>query len=430
MKTSVVALVDCNSFYASCEKVFNPKLTRKPVIVLSNNDGCVVARSREAKQVGVKMAIPIFKINNLVKRYDIQVFSSNYALYADMSERVMSVLSQFTQEVEVYSIDEAFLNFGNNFLYDECLGKEIHDRVEKWTGVPISVGIASTKTLAKIANEVCKKDPSLSGYLDITKLTSSEIDYYLQQIEVYDVWGVGRQYTKYLNSIGIKNARDLKYANTRQIRKHMTVMGERTVRELNGQACIELETTIKPKKVIACTRAFSRDVYSYKDLNEAVASYAARASEKLRHDNSVANFIYVFIITNRFKKEKPQYFKGVSIKLPFPTAYAPIITKYAIYCLQHIFKPRYAYKKAGVFLMGIESANIMQYDMLYPSKESDRIYHSKLMATIDNINKKWGRNTIHMASQGIERTWGMKQAKRSPRYTTCWEEIPVVMKCN
>jgi len=427
MQNKVIALVDCNSFYASCERVFQPKLQFKPVVVLSNNDGCVVARSKEAKKLGIPIGAPAFKYRDLFELNEVGVFSSNYALYGDLSRRVFETLYEFTPEVEIYSIDEAFLDLSHLHITNLWeLGRKIRKTVLQWTGIPVSVGIAHTRLLAKLANELGKKEEIFAGVVDFTTMSRSEIDKHLESIPVEDVWGVGRQYAKMLKRLGIDNAMKLKYADTRVIRNLMTVQGDRIVRELNNTSCITLKNNSEPKKIIISTRSFRYDVYDYKELKQAVSKYTARAAEKLRHDKSVANFIQVFILTNRFKKDKPQYFNNALVKLPYPTAFTPTLIKHALYCLDHIFKNGYPYKKAGVFLVGLQPDKHIQYDMFMPNKEGVRKQENKLMSCIDKINNTWGKETVKMASDGIKQEWSMRIEQKSPRYTTCWLELPCV----
>jgi DNA polymerase V len=423
----IIALIDCNSFYASCERVFKPNLQKKPIVVLSNNDGCVVARSREAKAVGVPMGAPAFKYREMFELNDVQVFSSNYALYGDLSRRVFETLSEFSPNVEIYSIDEAFVDITHLHAPDlKRLGMEIREKILKWTGIPVSVGIARTKVLAKVANEIGKKFDEFSGVVDLTMATRLEIDNYLELLPVEDVWGVGRQYAKFLHGMGIDNARKLKYIDPRLARKKMTVQGDRLIRELNNVSCIELKNPSDAKQCIASTRSFRYDVYKYEEVAQAVSKYAARAAEKLRHDKSVANYIQVFILTNRFKKDKPQYCNNASIKLPYPTANTSVLIKYALHCLEHIYKKGYSYKKAGVFLVDIQPDRHIQYDMLFPQKEEVRNEEGKLMKCLDKINSSWGQSTLRMAAEGLDQKWYMRQDQKSQRYTTCWMELPLI----
>lgn len=418
------ALVDCNNFYVSCERVFNPKLKRVPVMVLSNNDGCVVARSNEVKALGIRMGTPAFKCDELIKKHNIQVFSSNYTLYADMSRRVMDTLRKFTPDLEIYSIDEAFLSLAGFDLRNcKSYGQKIRKTVYKWTGIPVSIGIAETKALAKAANEIAKKHDEHSGVVDLINCSDKEIDSYLEQLNVSDVWGVGHQYNKLLTSNNIYTAKDLKYANTSWIRKKMTVMGERCVYELNGLSCFGLDKHPEPKKAICSSRSFGVPVISKHDLEEAVASYVSRATEKLRSQNSYANVLIVFINTNRFKKDEPQYSNSVYIKLKEPTSSTIDLTKSALSGLIMIYKPGYKYKKAGVLLEGIQPDNQIQLKLFHSFNRAKKQQINVLMKTIDLINKRWGRDSLKLAAEGTKQAWKMQRARLSQRYTTNWNEL-------
>jgi len=412
------ALVDCNNFYVSCERAFNPALNGKPVIVLSNNDGCAVALSEEAKQY-VPMGAPIFQNMDKVKKHGIHLYSSNYTLYADMSRRVYEVLSDFSPDVENYSIDESFLSF-NGFKNVDLTdyGKRIRAKVLRWTGIPVSVGIARTKTLCKIANKLAKKNKMCQGVLDITN--HPRIDDFLASVDVGDVWGVGWEYAKLLKKHGINTALDLKNAHDGFIRKHMTVEGLRTVWELRGESCIELEEAVPDKKQIVNSRAFGKDVGDYEELSEAIASYAARAAEKLRAQNSICNHISVWLQTNGFKPEKPQYNNMIGCTLPEPTAFTPILINYALRLLERIYKEGYEYKKAGVALTDIVPAGESQLNLFV---RFDQSKHRNLMRAMDTINAQWGRETLRSGASGYKRPWGMKRAMLSPRFTTRWEEL-------
>ena len=415
---SIFALVDSNNFYVSCERVFNPKLKGKPVIVLSNNDGCAVARSEEAKSL-IPMGAPAFKYQDVIRKHNIQVFSSNYTLYADMSHRVMSTLAQFTPEMEVYSIDEAFLSLtGFSHLNLTEYAKEIKATVMKWTGIPISIGIAPTKTLAKIANKLAKKNPMCGGVLDLTN--HPRLDDFLSSVKVEDVWGIGIRYTKLLNRNGIFTALDLKNASDAWIKKNMTVMGLRTVWELRGTPCIQDEID-EPNKQIIRSRGFGRPVDNLQDLKEAITFHTTRAAEKLREQKCIASHISTFIETNRFKTDAPQYSRIAGYYLPEPTAYTPLLIKYALNNLERIYKEGYRFVKAGVMLMGIVPEDQVQLNLLEPVRpiERDRV----LMKAVDKINVSWGSNTVKYASSGLEQEWRMRRAKLSPRYTTNWEEM-------
>jgi DNA polymerase V len=417
----IFALVDCNNFYVSCERVFNPKLEGKPVVVLSNNDGCVVARSNEAKALGIKMGIPAFKCKDLFKKYKVYVYSSNYALYGDMSQRVMDTLTQFTPHIEIYSIDEAFLQLmGLTSVNLVDYARYTKSTVKKWTGIPVSIGIGRTKTLAKVANELAKKNPQYEGVLDITN--HPQLDKLLDSVDVADVWGVGRKYTQLLKQHSIYTAFQLKNASDQWIKEHMTIAGLRSVKELRGISCISLEEIPLPKKGIISSRSFGKPVETLKELKEAVAAYVSRAAEKLRAQGSAASFIQVFLTTSLFKG--PQYSNSSSTQLPIPTAYTPELIYYAHQNLKKIFKSGYRYKKAGVMFSGILPEDKIQPNLFRPSYSSDR--RKILMRTVDRINTKWGRNTIQFAAAGIKRAWKMRQFRRSPRYTTQWNEIPKV----
>ncbi|THB64267.1 MAG: Y-family DNA polymerase, partial [Desulfovibrio sp.] len=407
----VFALTDCNNFYASCERVFCPHLTGEPVVVLSNNDGCVIARSNEAKAIGVKMGEPAFKREDFFRANKIHVFSSNYALYGDMSGRVMRTLARFTPDMEIYSIDEAFLDLGHMFgrNLDE-LGREIRDTVKQWTNMPVSIGIGPTKTLAKIANRVAKKHPEQGGVLDLCPLLGTPaMDRLLGKVEVGDVWGVGRRYTAMLARHGIFTARALRDVDRDWARRKMTVGGLHTVLELRGTSCIDLEHAPPPKKAILCSRSFGRAVRVRSEMDEAVAAYASRVGEKLRAQNSVASAVMVFIMTNPHKKT-PQYADSFSLPLPVATAYTPTLMAAAQECLARIYKDGYIYKKAGVMLTGIERAGGRQLSLLdLPPSDTPR--QEALMRSMDAVTAKWGRGTLQYAATGLGRPWKMRQLR-------------------
>ncbi len=415
----IFALVDCNNFYASCERVFNPSLKTRPVIVLSNNDGCVVALSAEAKKIGIPFASPYFKIKPLVEKHRIAVFSSNYTLYADMSHRVMTILSSFSPEVEVYSIDEAFLSLTGMKcnLYD--YGREIRETVKKWTGLPVSVGIAHTKTLAKAAAHLAKKDPSCGGVLD---LTINDRDEYLKKIDVSGIWGVGRKYAEKLNSRGIYTAADFVTADDKWVRSHMTIMGLRTLMEMRGHSCMSLDEAPSPKKAIVSSRSFGQSVESLESLRQSVSSYAARAAEKLRGEKGIAGVVTVFIMTNRFKDD-PQYSATLSCELPEASSNTPVITRYALALLQRLYKEGYRYKKAGVMLSGIAASRDLQMNLFLDERERGS---SLLMETVDKVNRSHGSGTLFYASAGTDRPWSMRREFLSPAYTTRWEDLVVI----
>jgi len=413
----IFALIDCNNFYASCERVFNPRLEGRAVVVLSNNDGCVVARSNEAKALGIGMGMPAFKVKGIIQRNGVEVFSSNYALYADMSHRVMQTLSTFTPEMEIYSIDEAFLNLagcGDN-LTD--YGRKIQATVKKWTGMPVSIGIAPTKTLAKIANRIAKGTPQADGVFYLKEL--SAIDNLLNKIAVVDVWGVGHRNARKLKRAGIDTALSLKDADIGWIRSKFGVMGVRTVYELRGTCCYHLEENPQPKKSIVVSRSFGKAVESIDELQEAIATYAVRAGEKLRREKLVANVMTVFVRTSYFDKQK-RYFNSETIKLPSPTSYTPELISYAIKAVEQLYRKGCSFKKAGVLLSGLELQNKMQLTLF---DEIDRGKSQRLMQTVDTIKAKLPEANLRWAAEGLVQPWRTHFKRRSHRYTTRWDEL-------
>mgnify|MGYP000016030588 FL=1 len=420
-KIKPVALVDCNNFYASCERVFNPKLWGKPIVVLSNNDGMIIARSNEAKELGIKMGEPLFKAEEIIKKHNVYVFSSNYTLYGDMSHRVMTTLEHFSPEVEIYSIDEAFINLeglSHQDLTDYC--RLIRNTVRKWTGIPVSIGIAETKTLAKLANRFAKRVPSNKGVLNLYGLENK--DYYLKNTDVADIWGVGRQYTKLLNLQNIFTAYDLANANEKWIKKKMTVMGLRTALELKGIPCIEYEYFPPAKKAIVSSRSFGQTVQDISSVKEAIAYFVTRASEKMRSQKSSANLLSVFLRTNPFKKEA-QYHNGVLIQLPIPTDSTSELISYAMKGVEQIFRIGYKYYKVGVMLSGLVPTNRSQASFF---DTEDRLKMAKITEVVDEVNKKMGSNTLFYAATGINRKWRTRADMRTPKYTTDWDQIPLV----
>ncbi|WP_281867981.1 Y-family DNA polymerase [Flavobacterium sp. GSB-24] len=411
------ALIDCNNFYASCERVFRPKLRNKPIVVLSNNDGCVVARSQESKALGVKMGVPIFQINDLVKEHGIVVCSSNYTLYGDLSNRVMTLIKQFSPDVEIYSIDEAFLKF-NGFKYFDFdkIGPEMHKVVIKGIGIPISVGFAPTKALAKVANKIAKKFPERTNNYYIIDTDEKRIKA-LKWTAIEDVWGIGRQHTTRLKSIGVHNAYQFTQLNDSYVRKYFTVVGLRLKKDLEGEPTIDFED-IKPKQNIATTRSFDVMMENKDDLRERVSTFATLAGEKLRKQNSNCELITVFIYTNRFRQDLPQYHGSKTVKLPFPTSSTFELNKYAQIALDSIFEPGYKYKKAGVILMGISQDETMQLSMF----EYENPKHKILMNVMDKMNLKLG-DKIKFGSQDLKRKWKMRQDSLSPCFTTNLNDI-------
>lgn len=420
---TVFALVDCNNFYVSCERVFNPGLEGKPVIVLSNNDGCAVARSNEVKCLDIRMGAPVFKEKEKIARYGIHVFSSNYALYADMSRRVVQVLSSFAPDMEVYSIDESFLDLsrmaGRN-LTD--LGREIKATVKKHTGIPVSVGIAQTKTLAKIAARIAKKSERADGVLDLT--WERYHDKALDITAVEDVWGVGRRYAKFLRVHGITNALRLREADPAFIRRKMGINGLRLIEELHGRSCYPLDSNPAPKKGITVSRSFGRVVGTLDALREAVTSYAARGAEKLRKEKLVAGVVTVFLMTDRFRPER-FYYNTETVRLAVSTHNSPEIIRAALTGLASIYKEGCLYKKAGLFFQELSSETMVQRDM-FDTVDRDR--SARLMASLDRINTDMGRNTLRYAASGLssDQTWRTVFNHRSPSWTTRWDQLPLV----
>ena len=426
---SVFALVDCNNFYASCEKLFDPKLKDRPVVVLSNNDGCVVARSAEVKALGIPMGVPWFQIQAEARRYGIVAFSSNYALYADMSNRVVEVLSDFSPNLEVYSIDESFLDLSGMSMRTESLaayGVEIRQRVADWLGLAVCVGIAPTKTLAKLANHCAKKGlAGADGVCDFTTLNPGALTHLFARIEVGEVWGVGRQIKARLAAMGIQTVRQLRDADAETIRARFSVVLERTVCELRGESCLDLQEVVPDKQQIMSSRSFGTLVYERADLEEAVASYIAKAAEKLRAQDSLAGGVQVYIRTNVFKPEVPQYQKGVTVPLPEATADTRVLTQWAIRILRRIYRPGFGYHKAGVMLLDLVPAAKRQLALFDSQGGAGDARSGKLMAVLDDINQRYGRQSLRLAAEGVERSWQMRRGNLSPGYTTSWDGLPV-----
>ncbi len=415
------ALVDCNNFYASCERVFNPRLAGKPVIVLSNNDGCVVARSNEAKALGIAMGVPEFQIRPLIHAHKIQVFSSNYTLYGDMSQRVMETLQQFSPEVEVYSIDEAFLSlsgFESRNLTE--YGRTIRATVKQWTGIPVSVGIAETKTLAKIAGHLAKRSPDAAGVCDLTAY--QERDGLLANIPVTEVWGIGPSYAKRLMQHGITSALALRQADDQWIRKQMGVVGLRTVHELRGISCLPLEQCPPTKQGITCSRSFGKPVTTLAEMREAVAAYTARAAEKLRGEQLAASTLTVFLTTNPFTDE-PQYSNSLTCRLPVATDATLELLRTALHGLETLYRDGYRYKKAGVMLLELVPVSQVQANLF---DQADRDRATRLMRAVDRLNAHDGTDTVRFGAVGLTQRWRARFTNRSQAYTTNWQELPLV----
>ncbi|MBP6634990.1 MAG: Y-family DNA polymerase [Paludibacter sp.] len=415
------ALIDCNNFYASCERVFNPSLNGKPVLILSNNDGCVIARSNEAKALGIPMGAPAFKFKEVIENGEVHVFSSNFALYGDMSNRVMTILGTFCPKMEIYSIDEAFLDFSGFDLYDlEALGCEIRKRVLQWTGIPVSVGFAHTKALAKVANRIAKKFTDRTGGVYTIDTEEQRIKA-LKWLKIEDVWGIGRQHARRLKEMNVLNAYQFTQLTDRWVRDMMTVVGLRLKLDLQGEPTLQLED-VRDKKSIATTRSFD---HNYKDLTlikERVASFAVSCAEKLRRQHCCCQSVMVFLHTNGFREDQPQYSKNIVIKLPFATNSSIEIVKFAVMGLEQIFREGYGYKKAGVIVSDFSPEGNQQLTLF----DSRNVKHIELMKAVDNINRSMGQQKVRLAAQEPGRVWKMKQERLSPRYTTNLNEIITV----
>lgn len=415
------ALIDCNNFYASCQRVFRPDLKNKPIIVLSNNDGCVIARSNEAKTIGIKMGQPFFECKSLIDKHSIEVFSSNFALYGDMSHRVFSLAKEYFPMMEIYSIDEAFFYFEETKNLDlENYGREIVRNIYKCTGIPISIGFAPTKSLAKISNKIAKKFPQRTKGAYVID-SEDKRKKALKWIKVEDVWGIGRRYSKKLMESGIKNALEFTMIEDSWVKKYMSVVGLRLNRDLKGIPSIEIED-VKPKKTIATTRSFETIYTEFEDVKERIVTFAVVCAEKLRKQKSLAGAIMVFLHTNFHNKTQAQYSKNFVLKLPFATNSSIELAKFAIEALGKIYLKGYNYKKAGVVVLDLVPMNNFQHTLFQSSNPT----HSKLMVVLDSINSSYGSQKVRLASQSLGRVWKMNQERVSPHYTTRIEEIIVV----
>ena len=412
------ALVDCNNFYASCQRAFEPHLRNKPVVILYNNDGCVIARSNEAKALGIPMGAPAFEYKTLFEQNNVSVYSSNYALYGDMSSRVMNILARYSPEIEIYSIDEAFLKFKGFELFDlDQLGLDMQRTVTKGTGIPVSIGFAPTKALAKVANKIAKKYPERTQSVYAIDTEEKRIKA-LKWTKIEDVWGIGRKHTKRLQAKNIHNAYQFTQLSDDWVRKEMAVVGLRLKHELEGKPTLDLEEP-KNKKMIATTRSFEKAMAKLEDISERVATYTASCSEKLRKQGSHCNMIMVFVQTNYFRKDQPQYSRNIVINTDFPTNSTIELNHYAQVGLKAIFREGYHYKKAGVIVMGLTPNNETQLSLFNTSNPK----HQPLMSVIDKMNKSYGTNKVKFANQSLGRQWKMKQEKLSKSFTTRIDEI-------
>jgi DNA polymerase V len=435
-------LIDCNNFYVSCERVFQPALEGRPVVVLSNNDGNIIARSNESKILGLTMGMPFFKAKPIIEQHGVTWFSSNYTLYGSMSRRVMDTIDEFVPAVEHYSIDEAFVQITDKRPDEDA--RAIRQTVKQWTGIPVSIGIGPTKVLAKVANQIAKKRPEYGGVVD---LSGADIDSYLKDFDVSDLWGIGSRYSQFLKSEDeadsqqpdlwqaagmprlvkkqkIETALELKNRPDGWIRKHLTIAGLRLVWELRGISCLPLEVFEKPKKGICCSRSFGKPVMSIEDLSEALAMHAARAGEKLRRQHLAAQHLTVFISTSRYRANPEEiYSAATSFRLPFPTSFTPAFVGATRSLLERIYKPGFIYHKAGVFLTDIVPDDETQQSLMVSVNAGRQM---QLMEAVDSINRKYGRHTIRPLAMGLDQAWQMKQQRLSKRYTTRWDELLTV----
>lgn len=417
---TIFALVDCNNFFVSCERVFNPRLENKPVIVLSNNDGCIVARSNEVKALGIPMGAPFYMYKDVCERHKVKVFSSNFQLYGDMSNRVMEVLRQMVTEMEVYSIDEAFLKLdGYSEEAIEEYAQVIRAKIKMWTGLPVSIGIGPTKTLAKIANAVAKKALAGGVFSILHKETQDEI---LSRLDIEEIWGISTRWGAQFRRFGMYKAIHIRDADYKMIRKNFSVVGERIVAELRGVPCFPIGKRIDTRKNITASRSFGKRVVSKEDLKEAIAYYTARASIKLRKQQSRAQGIYVYVRSNKYSKATTEYYsQGKSLGFIMPLSDTRKLIKAAHACLDDIYKPGITYHKAGVILMDLVPENQAQSDLFF---DIDNLHSDKLMHSLDMINSYLGETSVFLAAQGLKRDWQMRSDKRSGRFTTSWKELP------
>ena len=417
--TKKIALIDCNSFYVSCERLFNPKIRKKPVVVLSNNDGCIISRSNEAKTLGIKMGEPYFKAKDIIVKNNVQVFSSNYSLYGDISRRVMRTLKRFNSEIEVYSIDEAFLDL-SNFSDDEIesVGIEIRSIILQWTGIPTSIGIAKTKTLSKIANHIAKKEKS--GVVSLIGI--EDIDPILEKVEIGDVWGVGRQLTKFYIKNDIYNAKQLKNISNTWIKKSSNVLSSRTAMELRGISCIDLEIQDSKRKSCVVSRSFGKKVETFQELKESVTNYCLNASEKIRSESLIAKSVTVFLRTSPFQNRGIYYSNSKTIDFPIATDNSIEIVKAAINGLKDIFKRGYKYQKVGVMLSGL--SNLENKNNLFSSSKDEKI--KSLMRSIDSTNCRYGRSALSLASGGVNKKWNMRRKHSSKIDTVDFRCLPTI----
>ena len=415
----MIALVDCNNFYASCEIIFNPSIKNRPIIVLSNNDGCVIARSNSSKKLGIKMGVPVFKIKKIKEKFDVIVFSSNFTLYGDISNRIMSIISSLFPKVEIYSVDEAFIDL-SLVPYEKIIESttQLKNMIKQYTGIPVSIGISSTKTLAKVANIEAKKNSLYNGVFMLNN--EQDIDAVLSKLDVEKVWGIGRRSSILLKYYGVRTAFNLKKTNSKWIKKHLTVKGLLTVKELNGEKCIDFQYSKIQKKSIRTSRSFLTEIYDLAVLERYIAMFAERCSEKLRKDSLLSKKVSVFLQTNYFKKGSTRYFNTSSRNLDDPTSSSIDIIKHSLACMRAIYRSSLGYKKGGVILSSIVNENNVQGNLF--SNVEDSLKQKKIMSSIDSIKSRMGRDSIRHAVQG-RKNIKINKKSLSLCYTTNWNDI-------
>lgn len=420
--SSIIALIDVNNFYVSCERIFQPSLNQHPVIVLSNNDGCAISRSQEAKDLGIKMGEPYFKFKNLVKKHNIKVLSSNYTLYADMSARVMKLLAKFSPNQEIYSIDECFLNLTGFKKRNDMISyaNEIKKSIKLCLGLPVCVGIGPTKTLAKLANHMAKKHENFNGICDFNSMPKDLQNIWMEHIDVSEVWGIGRNLSLKLHKMNINSVMDLKKSNFKRMREQFSVVMERTIEELNGYPALELEEFFTPRKQIISSKSFGKSMTCLSSLQEALSTYIKNAWKKLREQNSLLQTITVYIKTNRFSINTKQHRQSIQMNLTSPTDDIIIINKIALFLLGKIYRTGYKYHKVGIMLSSLSQKNENeQYDFFINRNSKN----SKVNDVYEQINKKWTDKIQLASAAGIKKEWKMKSENKSRNYTTNWNEL-------
>lgn len=414
------ALVDCNNFYVSCERLFNPSLIDKPVVVVSNNDGCVIARSQEVKDLGLSMGVPVFRIYDLIKRHNIQVYSSNYALYGDLSGRVMSTLAYFAPNVEIYSIDEAFMDLSEFRCRDlTAYGDEIRKQVMRWVGIPVSIGIAPTKTLAKLANRIAKQNGS--GVFEFHDAAIASMDEILSQVDVSDIWGIGSKYSNWLKERGIITAFQLRDADRYLLQSKMGIVGVKLQMELRGESCLAMESIANPKQGTCISRSFPKSIHKLAELKEAIAYFTHRAAEKLRRQQQSASAITVFLQTSPFRDNF--YANSATAELVISTNSTHELSLVSAHLLEGIYRQGQNFKKAGVMMSGLVPERQVQGNLFDPHNDEAKKRSRNLMSVMDRINEIYGRDTLRFAATGVLQVWKTKSEQRSPRYTTCWRDL-------